>query len=416
MPYKFNPVTGKLDYYEAGSGSANLATVLINGNASGANDINFNTTQGVYFNNASRLREGTIDALLGGSKGIAQICAVGYELKWEAGRLYVMDGNGIYIRHSLYNFTTTPTITDDVTLGYLTGSRWSLDDDTTYVCTDNTTGSAVWELEVLNLTASVFGNKYINESSTQWSRTLAAPVTLPNGSTANGFTFFDDTLNRVAGGCTSYNEFFISFGRTITLTGTSGTANINVDGIDYLATFNTSLTQTAIDFVTTHEVAINASGVQVFANADVLKFGSTASAILNAITVTNITTNLSGTLSTTIGDHVVVPYVGQPYSGLRMTHQFRVNFNFVSGSLQTAALSLRRWQDDSIIGSELQIDRNPDVAGVQENFISYTSGASDPFVTGGFYFALRNDSGQNLDITGTVGVLIITTFQKPVNF
>jgi hypothetical protein len=99
-----------------------------------------------------------------------------------------------------------------------------------------------------------------------------------------------------------------------------------------------------------------------------------------------------------------------------MTHQFKVNFNIISGSLQTAALSLRRWQDDSIIGSEIQINRNPDVAGVQENFISYTSGASDPFVTGGFYFALRNDSGQNLDITGTVGVLIITTFQKPVNF
>jgi hypothetical protein len=150
MPYKFNPVTGKLDYYEAGSGSADLSTVLVNGNASGANDINFDTTQGLLFSNNSRLREGTIDALLGGSKGIAQICAVGYELKWEAGRLYVMDGNGIYIRWSLYNFTITPTITDDVTLGYLIGSRWSLDDGTTYVCTDNTIGAAVWEIQEVN--------------------------------------------------------------------------------------------------------------------------------------------------------------------------------------------------------------------------------------------------------------------------
>jgi hypothetical protein len=147
MPYKFNPVTGKLDYYEAGSGSADLETVLGNGNTSGPNDIQFDTTQGVLFNNSSRLREGTIDALLGGSKGIAQICAVGYELKWEAGRLYVMDGNGIYIRWSLYNFTITPTVTDDSTLGYLTGSKWSLDDGTTYVCTDNTTGAAVWEIQ-----------------------------------------------------------------------------------------------------------------------------------------------------------------------------------------------------------------------------------------------------------------------------
>jgi hypothetical protein len=150
MPYKLNPFTGKFDYYEAGSGSADLSTVLGNGNASGPNDIQFDATQGILFNNSSRLREGTIDALLGGSKGIAQICAVGYELKWEAGRLYVMDGNGIYIRWSLYNFTITPTITDDVTLGYLTGSRWSLDDGTTYVCTDNTTGAAVWEIQEVN--------------------------------------------------------------------------------------------------------------------------------------------------------------------------------------------------------------------------------------------------------------------------
>jgi hypothetical protein len=150
MPYKYNPVTGKLDYYEAGSGSANLSTVLANGNTSGPNDIQFDATQGVLFNNGSRLREGTIDGMLGGSKGIAQICAVGYELKWEAGRLYVMDGNGIYIRWSLYNFTITPTITDDVTLGYLIGSRWSLDDGTTYVCTDNTIGAAVWEIQEVN--------------------------------------------------------------------------------------------------------------------------------------------------------------------------------------------------------------------------------------------------------------------------
>ena len=150
MPYKLNPLTGKFDYYEASSGSADLETVLGNGNTSGPNDIQFNATQGVLFNNSSRLREGTIDALLGGSKGIAQICAVGYELKWEAGRQYVMDGNGIYIRWSLYNFNITPTITDDVTLGYLTGSRWSLDDGTTYVCTDNTTGAAVWEIQEVN--------------------------------------------------------------------------------------------------------------------------------------------------------------------------------------------------------------------------------------------------------------------------
>ena len=151
MPYKLNPITGKFDYYEAGSGSADLATVLNNGNASGANDIDFDALQGILFNNGSRLREGTIDAALGGSKGIAQICAVGYELKWEAGRLYVMDGKGIYIRHSLYNFNITPTVNDDVTLGYLPGSRWSLDNGRTYSCVDETLGAAIWILEEIPL-------------------------------------------------------------------------------------------------------------------------------------------------------------------------------------------------------------------------------------------------------------------------
>lgn len=130
-----------------GGGNLSLSQVLLNGNTSGAKDISFDLGQGIVFNNGSRLREGTIDALLGGQKGIAQICAVGYELKWEAGRLYVMDGNGVYIRWSLYNFTITPTINDDISLGYLPGSRWTLDDGSVYLCTDSTLGAAVWTLQ-----------------------------------------------------------------------------------------------------------------------------------------------------------------------------------------------------------------------------------------------------------------------------
>ena len=128
------------------SGTPTLSQVLIAGNTSGANDIEFDATQGLLFANTSRLREGTIDAGLGGNKGVAQICAVGYELKWEAGRLYVMDGNGLFIRQSLYNFSTAPTTSDDDTLGYQVGSLWTLDDGTIYVCSDATSGAAVWAI------------------------------------------------------------------------------------------------------------------------------------------------------------------------------------------------------------------------------------------------------------------------------
>lgn len=134
-----------------GGGSQNLSSVLGVGNASGANDINFDTLQGLYFANSSRLREGTIDAGLGGTKGVAQICAVGYELKWEAGRLYVMNSNGTGIRQSLYNLITSPTVNDDNTKGYGIGSLWTLDDNTTYTCTDATIGAAVWVLQTVTI-------------------------------------------------------------------------------------------------------------------------------------------------------------------------------------------------------------------------------------------------------------------------
>ena len=122
-----------------------LQEVTDSGNTT-TNDIQFDSGAGILLDNTSRLREGTIDAGFGGTKGIAQICAVGYELKWEAGRLYVMDGNGLLIRHSLHNFTTIPSANDDDTKGYYVGSLWTLDNGVSYICTDSTTASATWDL------------------------------------------------------------------------------------------------------------------------------------------------------------------------------------------------------------------------------------------------------------------------------
>lgn len=116
-----------------GGGTLTLQQVTDNGNTTD-NDIQFDAGVGVLLDNGSRLREGTIDAGFGGTKGIAQICAVGYELKWEAGRQYVMDGNGLLIRHSLNNFTTVPSATDDSTKGYYVGSLWTLDNGISYIC------------------------------------------------------------------------------------------------------------------------------------------------------------------------------------------------------------------------------------------------------------------------------------------
>jgi len=267
----------------------------------------------------------------------------------------------------------------------------------------------------------------VNFGSTQWSKTIVSPVSLLDGTIANGCTFFTNA-DKSASGTTTYDEFNIAYGLSITLTGTSGTANVSFDGgvTNYLATFNTSLYQTAVDFVSTHETALNTAGIRIFAlgsGADGrLRFCS-SEATLNAMTITNVTTDLSGTIAneftgdvTAQPDHILVPYVGTAYEGQRIHHNFRVNFGIVTGSSQTLGLSLRRYENDSIIGSELQVNRTQDVEGIQSNFISYTAGASDPFVLGGFYFALRNDSGVVIEITSGIGILIQNYYQKLTQF
>lgn len=127
-----------------GGGSQSLQDVTDVGNST-TNNISL-LNSGIILDNSSRLQKGTIDAGYGGNNGIALICGLGYEMKWEAGRLYIMNGNGNAIRETRYNFTDTPTVADDITKGYYSGSRWILDNGTIYTCSDNTTNNAVWSI------------------------------------------------------------------------------------------------------------------------------------------------------------------------------------------------------------------------------------------------------------------------------
>lgn len=89
--------------------------------------------------------------------------------------------------------------------------------------------------------------------------------------------------------------------QALTLTGTSGTANINVGGVDYLATFNTNLTTTADDFRVAHAAAIlAATGAVVTDLAGVLTFTDSSSSF-PIITVDNLTGNLSATIGALTG-------------------------------------------------------------------------------------------------------------------
>jgi hypothetical protein len=141
---------------------------------------------GVLFDNTSTLRKGTIDAGYGGAKGIAQVCAVGYELKWEAGRLYVMGDGGTTIREVSHNFTTTPSATDDNTKGFIVGSRWILDNGDLYICTDTTTATAVWVLQTIDASPTDGSTKAV--SSNGVFDALALKQDILSGGTTNRLT------------------------------------------------------------------------------------------------------------------------------------------------------------------------------------------------------------------------------------
>jgi hypothetical protein len=84
--------------------------------------------------------------------------------------------------------------------------------------------------------------------------------------------------------------------RAVTLTGTTGTANIAVNGTNYLATFTSSLTTSATNFVTSHGATLLALGITVTANSGVLTF-SALTASFPTLTITNASGDLAGTIA-----------------------------------------------------------------------------------------------------------------------
>jgi hypothetical protein len=134
-----------------GGGNQTLNEVLVEGNTTGGEDIFVSDGDAIFFDNGSRVRKGVTDAGNGGAKGVALVCSLDYELKWEAGRLYTMQQDGFTIREVSHNFTFTPTANDDITKGFVIGSRWILDNGDVYVCSDETATAAVWALQVASV-------------------------------------------------------------------------------------------------------------------------------------------------------------------------------------------------------------------------------------------------------------------------
>ena len=95
--------------------------------------------------NGSKWQQSTPNKGAAGDAGFSVICSVGYEYKFALGFLFILSDNSTTVRKVLYA-PSTPTVSDDTTLGYTTDTTWEMADGTLYRCTDVTEGAAVWEV------------------------------------------------------------------------------------------------------------------------------------------------------------------------------------------------------------------------------------------------------------------------------
>jgi len=211
-----NKITG------GGGGTQTLAQTLDLGNTTGGENISISNGDAIILDNGSMFKKGTIDAGNGGSKGISQICGVGYEHKWEAGRLYIMNDGGTIIREVSHNLTYTPTATDDVTKGFVQNTRWILDNGDVYLCTDPTEDAAVWELVNTGITPTL---QQVTEAGNETTQNIKVINGGQNSFTlqSNGINFEDidnvgNTLLRFENTSLADQEVFIrGLGGTIAL-------------------------------------------------------------------------------------------------------------------------------------------------------------------------------------------------------
>lgn len=117
------------------------------------------------------------------------------------------------------------------------------------------------------------------------------------------------TYEKITGVVTGRSYMSIKRVDTVTLTGSSGTANVLCDGVTKLATWNAAgLTATAADFVTSHAADYLTGGVVVTSSGANLIFTSTVAGVnfTGSTTITNASGNLAGTVVATTANSTVL--------------------------------------------------------------------------------------------------------------
>lgn len=169
-----------------------LQEVTDEGNTT-TNDINLDDSA-VVFNSGSKLKNGTLDNGFGG--GISQECSNFYEQEWENGVQYYFPlnsglPNGVVYANSING--VAPGVTFDDTKGFIISSRYRLlNTGVEYVCLDNTTGAADWDVvgQVVTVSSGVNidvdntdpNNPIINSLSDRYKTSSTTSNSVSNGS------------------------------------------------------------------------------------------------------------------------------------------------------------------------------------------------------------------------------------------
>lgn len=143
-----------------------------------------------------------------------------------------------------------------------------------------------------------------NTLSETLSSGLPTGVANPDYSVYEGFwpRFIKDVIAGTipSGQRVAINNSAVAQVATHTLTGTSGTANIAINGVNYLATFAVDLTTTAANFVTSHAAALLLRGiVATSSGATVILTASIAGVAFTTTAAANVSGNLAGSLAAT---------------------------------------------------------------------------------------------------------------------